>query len=242
MDSYSQKIRSLREDKSMTQEDAASALGITRPTYNAIETGKRDLTISELHTLCTLLGISVEQFLFSSTQSKSYENRMVKYKQIILNCLQYGSESGDSNTNKAKLAALVYMCDFAAYYEHGQSLSGGLPYRRMDYGPVVDAYYRMIDELYDEGAITIELRGRAIRVFANEPSAPRTTLDDGEIALIMRVCIPWGGKSTQDVVEFVQSQKPWKECTQGEIIPYNLILKEPANPFLELANTLEAKL
>lgn len=231
MDSYSQKIRGLRERKNITQDEAASALGITRPTYNAIETGKRDLTIVELHKLCVLLGVTVEQFLFSSTQSESYENRMSKYKQIILNCLQYGSNTTDARIGKVKLALMIYMCDFAAYYEDKTSLSS-LSYRHTEHGPTADAYYRMIDELYDEGAITIELRGRAILLHANEPTAPHSLLTNEDTDLIAKVCKKWQDQPTQAVVDFVKSGTPWKEFTLGEIIPYSSILEEPTNPFL----------
>lgn len=230
MDSYAQKIRGLRESKNITQEDAASALGITRPTYIAIETGKRDLTIEELHKLCALLGITVEQFLFSSSQTDAYESRMSKYKQIILNCLQYGSNTTDSKVGKTKLALMVYMCDFANYYEKKASLST-LSYRHTANGPIVDAYYRMIDELYDDGAITIELRGRAMFLFANEPTAPHSLLSDDEVNLIKKVCEPWRDQSTQTVTDFVKSNTPWKLSTLGEIIPYDNILNEPTNPF-----------
>jgi uncharacterized phage-associated protein len=127
------------------------------------------------------------------------------------------------------------MCDFASYYDNKQSLSNGLPYRHAEYGPIVDAYYRMIDELYDEGAISIELRGRAILIYATEPSAPDSTLENEEVRLIKRVCEQWRDKSTQTVVEFVKDQTPWRECTQGEIIPYNSILEEPTNPFFKSA-------
>jgi transcriptional regulator with XRE-family HTH domain len=232
MDSYSQKIRGLRKRKDMAQEEVASALGITRPTYNAIEAGKRELTIKELHKLCNLLGVTVEQFLFSSTQKEPYESRMTKYKQVILNCLEHGSDADEGKITKTKLAILVYMCDFASYYEKRQSLSNGLPYRHTEYGPIVDAYYRMIDELYDEGAITIELRGRAILIYANEPSAPDSILRNEEVEIIKEVCGQWRDKSTQAALDFVKQQTPWRECTQGEIIPYNSILEEPANPFL----------
>lgn len=235
MDSYTQKIRSLREGKNITQEDAASALGVTRPTYNAIETGKRELTIEELHKLCVLLGITVEQFLFSSTQSESYEGRMSKYKQLILNCLQYGSSANEPRVGKVKLALMVYMCDFATYYEKRASLST-LSYRHTDHGPIADAYYRMIDELYDEGAITIELRGRAILLYANEPAAPHSLLADEEVELIKKVCEPWHDQTTQTVLDFVKGSTPWRMCTLGEIIPYELILKEPTNPFLSSAS------
>jgi transcriptional regulator with XRE-family HTH domain len=233
MESYAQKIRSFREKKDISQEDAATAIGVTRPTYSAIETGKRELTLKELHLLCNLLGITIQQFLFSSTQVAAYESRMDKYKQLILNCLQFGVMPTDSNMSKAKLAALVYMCDFASYYDNKVSMSVNLSYRHAEYGPIVDAYYRMIDELYDEGAITIELRGRAILVSANEPSAPRSLLRDEELQLIHRVCKHWQDQSTQAVIEFVKSQTPWKLHTQGEIIQYASILEEPVNPFTE---------
>jgi hypothetical protein len=89
----------------------------------------------------------------------------------------------------------------------------------------------MIDELYDEGAISIELRGRAIIIFANEPSAPRSTLSDDAVSLIEEVCTPWGKKPTEAVIQFVKEQTPWKICTHGEIIPYDQILNETTNPF-----------
>ncbi len=231
MISYGQRIKSQREAKGISQEEAAKALNITRPTYNAIESDKRDLTLKEVQALCKVFGLTLEQFLFSSTQAESYENKMVKFKQIILNCLQYGINTPNSKMNKTKLGTLVYISDFAWYYEHKEPLSG-LSYRHTEKGPVVDAYYRMIDELYDEGIINIDLSGRAVMISANEPSAPRSTLSNEQIKLLQEVCKPWKSESTQTVVQFVMEQTPWKTCTHGELIPYNLILGEPSNPFL----------
>ena len=225
MISYAQKIRDYREYKGLSQDEVAKALGITRPTYNSIETGKRDVTLKELHKICTTLGLTLEQFLFSSTQPSSYESRMVKFKQIILNCLLHGSDPPNTKTNKVKLAGMVYLCDFAWYRDHEEPLSG-LSYRHTEQGPIADAYYRMIDELYDEGAINIELSGRAVLISANEPSAPRTTLSEENIDLIKRVCQPWKDKATQDIVEFIKEQTPWKSCSHGEIIPYSLALED----------------
>lgn len=230
MESYGTKIRDIRDNKHISQDEAAAALGMTRPTYKAIESDNRDITVKELRLLCNLFDMNMEQFLFSSTQSVSYENRMTKYKQVILNCLQYGSSITDSKLTKSKLAALVYICDFAAYYQYKESLSG-LPYRHTEYGPIIDAYYRMVDELYDEGAITIELRGRAIIVHAIEPTAPHSMLSDEQVELIKDVCKPWQHKATQSIVDFVKQQTPWRDHTQGEIIPYAAILDEPVNPF-----------
>lgn len=224
MESYGQKIKEYREYKGLNQEEAANALGITRPTYNAIETDKRSITLEELQKLCKKLDLTLEQFLFSSAQVEIYEGKMVRYKQIILNCLQHGAISIDSKVSQGKLAGLVYLCDFAAYRKNGHSLSG-LAYRHSEYGLIVDAYYRMIGKLYDEGAINIELSGRAILIQANEPSAPKSTLSEEEVRLIENECKPWKDKSTQDVVSFVQEQSPWKDYTDGQIVPYVAALK-----------------
>jgi hypothetical protein len=89
----------------------------------------------------------------------------------------------------------------------------------------------MIDELYDEGAVAIELRGRAILVNAIEPAAPRSMLTDEETALIERGCKPWQNETTHAIIDFVKQQTPWRQYTQGEIISYNSILDEPVNPF-----------
>lgn len=222
MESYAQKIKECRERKGFTQEEVAKALGITRPTYTTIETNKRSVTLAELHKICKLFDLTLEQFLFSSTQNDAYESKMTRFKQIILNCLQFGVETASSKANQIKLAGLVYICDFASYREHKKSLSG-LSYRHTEQGPIVDAYYRMISELYDEGVVNIELSGRAILISLNEPSAPSSTLSDEEVALIKTECEPWKDKSTQDILQFIKEQTPWKSCTHGEIIPYDLV-------------------
>lgn len=225
MNSYADKIKNQREFKGLTQEEVAKKLKMTRQTYNAIETGKRDLTINELHELCNILGLTVQQFLFSSSEPHSYESKMDKFKQLILNCLQYGVTTEGASMNKLKLAALVALCDFDAYIKLKKSISE-LSYRHTNQGPIVDAYYRMIDELYDEGVIAIELRGRAIMIASNEPSAPATLLPEDEVEVVQTVCARWQDVPTQDVVKFAKQHTPWRRFTHGEIIPYKAILAD----------------
>lgn len=224
MESYGQKIKECREQNNFTQEEVANKLGITRPTYVGIESGKRSVTLDELSILCKLFDLTLEQFLFSSTQAKSYEGKMTRFKQIILQCLRNSSVEANAKVSKTKLFNLVYICDFAAYRENKKPLSG-LSYRHGEKGPVVDAFYRMIFELYDEGSINVDFSGRAILISANEPTPSRSKLSDEEILLIERECRPWKDQSTQDILSYVREQTPWKDRTLGEIIPYELALK-----------------
>lgn len=227
MISVAQKIKDLREAKGLSQHDVAYIMRMSRPTYNAIEIGRRESTLSELRTLAGAFGITLEELLFNSQQTPLTESKVAKFKQIILNCLQYGSDQHDQRITKTKLAKLVYLSDFAWFYQHLEPMSG-LSYRRIQQGPVADAYFRIIDELFEEGAITIEQRGAAMMIRANE-SAPTSELSNDEINLIKEISSKWQGKSTQEIVDFTHNQIPWKTSRHGELIPYELIAQESSD-------------
>ena len=57
------KLRKLRLEKGLTQENVALELGITQKAYSDIENGKRDVTVGELKVLSRLYGRSVEEIM-----------------------------------------------------------------------------------------------------------------------------------------------------------------------------------
>ena len=90
--------------------------------------------------LISFLGeVSFEEI--ESGESPNYE----KYKQMILAFLR---QSG--KIPKTKLAKLLYFADFSWFYYKLKSMSG-MQYRKIQYGPVTDAYFRIIDEMSDAG-------------------------------------------------------------------------------------------
>lgn len=50
-------IKPLRQAKGLRQADVAIELGVSRPTYNLIETGQKEPTITQLYTLARILGV-----------------------------------------------------------------------------------------------------------------------------------------------------------------------------------------
>lgn len=223
MNTIAEKIKQRRLKLGLSQEEVADKLGISRPTYIAVETGKKQLTITELRQLTSIINSSLEEFLFDTMQVSTGDFGIEKYKQIILNCLQYGCDS-DGKITKTKLAKLAYLVDFKWFYDNLRSLSG-LAYRRIAHGPVPDQYFRVVDELYESGAITIESKGMAFLITANE-NAPTNQLTDDEIKVIKNISIKWKNKNSQDIEDFTHNQLPWKICRQGELIPYELITQE----------------
>ncbi len=58
------RIRDLREDNDLTQQQVAKKIGITQRKYSYIETGTQQLTDEILCKLADLYGVSVDYILF----------------------------------------------------------------------------------------------------------------------------------------------------------------------------------
>ena len=149
-----------------------------------------------------------------------------KYKQMILAYLRE-SGSTDGKIPKTKLAKLLYLADFAWFYKHLESMSG-MPYRKIEYGPVPDMYFRAIDELFEDGQINIDHKDGAILISQtrNAQKDALAQLTAAEKKLIQNIAKKWKHNRTQEIVEFTHKQLPYMVCNDNEIIPYELITQE----------------
>jgi hypothetical protein len=138
--------------------------------------------------------------------------------------------SGDGKVPKTKLAKLVYLADFAWFYQNLESMSG-MQYRRIHYGPVPDLYFRALDELEDEGKISRDNKGSDVILISENQGSKREELNKiskEEYKLIKKIAKKWRDKKTREIVNFTHSQLPFKLCEPDEIIPYELIIQEDA--------------
>lgn len=60
---YYQKLRKLREDRNLTQQDIADVLGVKQQQYSNYERGLQELSIEHLVTLCLFYGVSANYIL-----------------------------------------------------------------------------------------------------------------------------------------------------------------------------------
>lgn len=219
-----QKIKELRNKKGLSQDQVAKAIGVSRPTYTAIEVGKQKLDLEEAQKLATLFGIDVEALLIGTIPN------IEKYKQMILTFLRM-KVSGDGKIPKTKLAKLLYLADFAWFYDHLESMSG-MPYRKITYGPVPDNFFRALDELEEAGKIVIDHKndnGKEMFLVGESESNRNekiTTLLADEKTLMEKIAKKWKEKKTQEIVNFTHNQLPYALCREDEIIPYELITQE----------------
>ncbi|MDP3724987.1 MAG: DUF4065 domain-containing protein [Nanoarchaeota archaeon] len=217
---YASFIKSLRTKRGFSQVIVAEKLGLLRQTYMAVERGTREMTLREAKKLCELYNISIEEL--SKETAPQYE----KYKQMILAYLK-SSISTDGKIPKTKLAKLLYLADFAWYYEKLKSMSG-MQYLRRAYGPVPDPYFRALDELEEDGKITMNRKGDAMLVSIGAGASRQKfdLLEKEEVELIKKISAKWRDKRTQEIVGFTHEQLPYKLCAPDEVIPYELITQE----------------
>ena len=218
------RIIEFRKKQKLTQVEVAKVLQISRPSYIDIEKGMKDITIPQLNILAKLFKTNPQELQFKTTSSTAQQSVMPKFKEIILNCVQFGSSNQDGRITKTKLAKLVYLAEFKWFYDNLKPLTG-LSYKRLEHGPVPNAYFRAIDELFESGQIYIESRGPAFMISLNE-TAPQDLLSQQEVETIKAVAEKWQAKNTQEIVAFTHNQLPWKISRPEETIPYELITQE----------------
>lgn len=214
---YAKFIKAMRVERGFSQSFVAEKIGISRPSYVSIEQGKRDLTLGEFEKLSGILHISLDEL--ENRESPNYE----KYKQMILAFLRKGGV-----IPKTKLAKLLYFADFGWFYYHLQSMSG-MQYRKIQYGPVSDTYFRIIDEMSDKGEISIAQTKDGAMLISQTRSGAKiglSKISKEEDGLIRDIEKKWQGKKTSEIVDFTHKQFPYLFANDNDIVSYDIFTQE----------------
>lgn len=210
-------INKARVDRGLTQEQVANLLGISRATYNSIETGKSKPSVDVIERLAARLNVPIAEFFDEPRDNP-------KFKQMYFYILEHFKDHG---VPKTKLAKLLYLADFSHFYDLLEPMSG-VRYVRREYGPVADIFFEMTEDMYDKGEINIDiLSGGANMVIKSSTYKPDDSLLSAEEKKRLdEICDLWKDKRTEEIVNYTHGQKPWKACLDGEYIPYSLITQE----------------
>lgn len=215
---YHKFIKELRAKKGLSQADVAKKIEISRSSYISFERGGPvELSLSQATKLADLFGISLEEM--KTGQAPNYE----KYKQMILAFLRK-----EKIIPKTKLAKLLYFADFGWFYHHLQSMSG-MQYRKMQYGPVSDSYFSIIDDMADKGEISIEQTKDGAMLISQTRSGAKIDLSDlnkKEEELINNIEKKWKGKKTNEIVDFTHKQFPYLFANDNDIVSYDIFTQE----------------
>jgi len=135
--------------------------------------------------------------------------------------------TGEKKIPKTKLAKLLYLSDFAWFYNKHESMSG-LEYRKFEHGPVPDYYFRLLEELESDSKIIIESKEKALLISETRvgEKVGEDLISGEEKKLIKKIVKRWDNKNTKEIVGFAHSQIPYTFVDKGDIIPYELITQE----------------
>jgi len=231
---WGEAIKSLRDEKGVSQEVLATALGIPRPSIAQIEKGARDVSIGELDSLLQIFQISYDDFMNlvkptskkQGTKKTSVKFNPDKFRQLLLYILKKcGSKP---NVGETVLYKLLYFCDFDYFEVHEKPLTG-MAYKRLQYGPVPNQaiYNPIIKRMIEGGEIQ-----RVLKPYAGDTIQTKyiTFVDPNidvfspkELETIDRVIRRLSDMSARQIEAHVHSDYPWQTHKDGEIIDYGKV-------------------
>ena len=227
-------LKEIRQIYELSQSDIAAAIGVkSRGTVIAIENGERDLTSEELGKLADFLGVEIVDLI--NFEMPDY----AKYREMLIEALRRYTNKTKHAAPKTLLAKLIYLADFAWFYEELKPMSG-MKYRRDVFGPVPDQFFRTVDNMVDGGELYLDVKpipGRkshvqALSLSKDLENEPNQFLSKREIDLIEKIVDKWSGANVDQIVDFTHNQLPWQVTRPNEFIPYELITQEePDNVF-----------
>jgi transcriptional regulator with XRE-family HTH domain len=236
-----QRITELRKMKSLSQEDLAKSVQISRPSLAQIELGNRSVDILEFQKLSLILEFSLDDFMSEDfTVSKEMEGKeekkakkeeerisvptlqVNKFKNVLLYILERCA--GKPNVGETVLYKLLYFSDFN-YYEMYEEHLTGAKYRKLPYGPVPQKLDTIIAQMIEKGQLqrvkTAYHGYPQIRYLPLE-KANLTELKASEKEIIDRVIEQMSDWSAAMLSNYSHGDKPWKASKDGEEINYEL--------------------
>ena len=224
---YGSYVKSLRLEKKYSQDEVAEKISISRSSYISIEKGTKHLSLDEAKKIANIFNITVNDLM---NCDKSGEE---KFKEMIFLFLKKAKESGHQ-IKKTKLAKLLYFTDFTKYFYKDESISN-FEYRKIQFGPVPEEYFRIIQELEDDSMIEIEQRqweddsDKTSYIITNtivSSSREIKLLEKYDQKLISQIWDKWKNARSKEIVNYTHQQFPYKDTKSGHVISYDLIKRE----------------
>ncbi len=220
----------LRKAARISQEQISQRLGISRPTYLAVENGKRELKASEIKTLAQMFDLSVEDFLAGKTPSQnksepSDAKQSQKFKEVLLYILQ--KVGARPNVGQTVLYKLLYFIDFDYYEKYDEKILG-LTYQRNHHGPTPINFAKAVEEMKRDGDLE-EVKSKFFSfdqkkyLPRREPDLNKVKLSARELEMIDEVLRKYGDKTANWLSEYSHKDLPWACHKQGEIINYQTV-------------------
>ncbi|MEM6264158.1 MAG: helix-turn-helix domain-containing protein [Bacteroidota bacterium] len=236
-----ERIALVRKQKSLSQEELAKVIQVSRPVITQIEGGKRQLTALELKKLAFALELSSDDLLSDDFSEQSrlaeppleYVSRKAerisspqfnhhKCQQILLYLLKAGS--GNPHLVKPLIGLLLYFIDFNYYELYEEQLTGST-YRKLSHGPTPEELPALLQQM-TSSKLLYKAKGKDSldhldRYFPLE-NPDLTQLRASETHMIEQVLEQFSSTTPEILRTYAQKDLPWIATPFGEVINYEL--------------------
>ena len=239
-----QRIRDLRNELGISQEELAHRLDISRATLVEMEAGRRPLNVPEAQTLSEVFGLPMSDIMSAAPQITLHiekdplkkqkdiapsmrisvpQKKINKFQEVLLYIL--GKVGAKANVGETVIYKLLYFIDFD-YYEKFEEQLAGVTYIKNKYGPSPIEFKTVVDNMIRRGDV-VRVEDKYFkypqRKYMPRREADLSLLSAREIKHIDAVLDRLSGMSANEISEYSHKDVPWITTEEGKPIDYETV-------------------
>jgi len=239
-------MKTLREEEGATQAHIAKVIGVSRPTYVAIEKGTQLLNVSQAQKLAKFYGMNVEDVIEERLNPKPSvvlekdgsgkqktehpeirisvpQDNVERFKEVLLYILE--EIGARPNVGKAVLCKLLYFIDFDYYEKYEEQLMGAV-YIKNHFGPTPPAFSDIVKEMEEQGDL-MSVKAKRYQYeqqkFLPLRKAELKNLSAREKELIDNNIQRFKDFNAKQMQEYSHKDVPWITAEDGHKIDYESV-------------------
>lgn len=236
------RIKKIRTELDLSQEDLAKRLGISRVSLSQIENGDRKLTVEEVTKLARIFNVDVSTLLGLKAGIKVFlekaegkreeavpemrisvpQENVEKFTETLLYILnKVGSKP---NIGETVIYKLLYFIDFNYYEKYEEQLIGA-KYIKNHYGPTPVEFKKIVDSL--NGRALIKVKDQYFKYPQTKylPLRPAnlSKFKANEIKMIDEVLERLSDMNANEISEYSHKDVPWEVTKDNQPIDYETV-------------------
>jgi transcriptional regulator with XRE-family HTH domain len=232
------RIRVLREEMDLSQEDLAKRIGIDRVSLSQIENGKRSVKAEELGLIANALNVSADMLLGLTSPPEVRlekgkpilpmrinvpQQNVQRFKEVLLYILS--KVGAKPNVGETVLYKLLYFIDFDYYEKYEEQLIGAT-YQKNRFGPTPMEFQSIVKEMIAKKEL--DLIKSPHYKFEQKKYLPRreanlSLFTADQTHLIDEVLNKLSNMTATAISEYSHGDVPWLTTKDGEKIDYESV-------------------
>jgi transcriptional regulator with XRE-family HTH domain len=234
------RIKALREELGLSQEELAKRLRASRPKVSQMENNEVRITAEELVALANIFNVSVESLLDFNKAPKVIlekgeevigqdvrinvpQKNVKKFKEVLLYILN--KVGAKPNVGETVLYKLLYFIDFDFYEKYEEQLIGAT-YIKNHHGPTPVEFKKVVEEMIKNKEIRIvdkDYYKYPQRKYLPLKGPDLSVLKANEKEIIDKVLNRLSDMNATEISEYSHGDVPWLTTDDGQPIEYESV-------------------